>query len=673
MEKIVISTAGINKILKKYTEEKAICEYIWNGFDAEATNVKVDIFENNINGIERIEISDDGIGINYDLLKEKFRPFYQSEKYKEINIKTSRIHGKNGIGRLTFSCFASNAKWKTTYEDKKKKFSYEIDINRNSLDEYRESDKLESNEETGTTITFSNINKYLDINELKKYLISEYCWYFILYPNKNLWINGEKIDFKGNILNQDKFEMKDEENNLTYQIKYFQWKRKINDEYSRYYFLNSKGEEIFKETTTLNNKGDTFYHSIFIQGEIFDNFYIKEEDYDNQIEIEELSSKYSKASKEYKNLKKQIDKYLREKRKPYLSIVAENLINNYKEEDIFPKYNEKNFMEVIKHNELENLVSIVCEKEPRIFNQLNKEQKKTIVRLFDLIIDNGDTGSLYKILDEVIDLTADERDELANVLEKTTLNNVTKTIKLIEDRLKAVEELKKLIYDEGLNANEVDHIQKMMENYLWIFGEEYFLVTAEEPDFKEALKRYLYILQEDNGDIEIDSEDKRKQMDIFARRSVDGKTFENIVVELKHPKVSLGKKQLDQVDNYMRTILKEPRFNNHNEKWTFYLVGSKFDTSGYIEAQIENNKIKGENSLVFSVNNYKIYVKKWSEIFTELELRFNYLQEKLQVQKENLLKDMNIEVADDIIKDIDDNSSTSIYDPKVIEFINNKN
>lgn len=87
-------------------------------------------------------------------------------------------------------------------------------------------------------------------------------------------------------------------------------------------------------------------------------------------------SGYSKTCKEYKFIKKEIDKFLKSKRKPYLAIVAQNLIENYKKEDIFPEYNDKNFIEIFKHNELENLVSIVCEKEPKIFSQLNKEQKK---------------------------------------------------------------------------------------------------------------------------------------------------------------------------------------------------------------------------------------------------------------------------------------------------------
>lgn len=41
MGKIQITTKGISKFLKAYTEEKAISEYIWNGFDAEADIINV--------------------------------------------------------------------------------------------------------------------------------------------------------------------------------------------------------------------------------------------------------------------------------------------------------------------------------------------------------------------------------------------------------------------------------------------------------------------------------------------------------------------------------------------------------------------------------------------------------------------------------------------------------
>lgn len=42
---VEITSAGIRKILNKYTPERAIAEYVWNGFDAKATIINID-FEN---------------------------------------------------------------------------------------------------------------------------------------------------------------------------------------------------------------------------------------------------------------------------------------------------------------------------------------------------------------------------------------------------------------------------------------------------------------------------------------------------------------------------------------------------------------------------------------------------------------------------------------------------
>lgn len=668
MGKIQITTKGISKFLKAYTEEKAISEYIWNGFDAEADTINVMTTANKMERIEKIEIIDNGTGIEYEKLSSKFMPFYQSEKSSSNNgVKYSKIHGKNGLGRLTFFCLANNAKWETIYKTEKGNVKYEIDINGSELEKYDAKNRVNTEEDIGTKVTLYNINKIIDIEFLRKFLIIEFGWYLKLYPNKKLILNGELINYNENVIDSDTFELKYEEKNIVFNVEYIQWNEKIHDEYSRYYFINSNKEERFKETTTLNKKGDSFFHSIYITSKIFDNFYISKEGIEGQTALDG----YSKSSDEYKFMKKEIDKYLKSKRKPYLSIVAQNLIENYKKEEIFPEYNEKNLVEKFKHQELENLVSIVCEKEPKIFSQLNKEQKKTIVRLFDLIIENGDTDSLYKILEQVIELDEDERDELSELLDKSSMSNITKTIKLMQDRYKAVSELKELVFNPNLGANEVNHIQAEIEKHFWLFGEEYSLVTAEEPDFEEALRRYRYILEDNSEKIKIESENKRKQMDIFAvRRNINSGKIENIVVELKHPtNVRLGKKHLDQVITYMDTILQEKRFNNHNEQWNFYLVGTEFDTSGYIERCMKNVKEKNEKSLVWEVDNYKIYVKKWSEIFSDFELKHNFLQEKLQLQKDKLLEKEKFNKADDIVEEIATNSAIREYDEKLKSII----
>lgn len=119
----------------------------------------------------------------------------------------------------------------------------------------------------------------------------------------------------------------------------------------------------------------------------------------------------------------------------------------------------------------------------------------------------------------------------------------------------------------------------------------------------------------------------------------------------------------------MDTILKEKRFNNYDEQWNFYLIGTEFDTSGYIERAMKNVKEKNEKSLVWEVDNYKIYVKKWSEIFSDFEIKHNFLQEKLQLQKEKLLEKGKYDKADNIIEEINSNSATKGYSKKLTSII----
>ena len=109
-----------------------------------------------------------------------------------------------------------------------------------------------------------------------------------------------------------------------------------------------------------------------------------------------------------------------------------------------------------------------------------------------------------------------------------------------------------------------------------------------------------------------------------------------MVVELKHPVKTITKKELDQVKDYMSVISSDTRFNANNYRWKFYLIGKKYND--YISDEIENSKSNGEQDLVFwnKRNDYKIYVKKWSDVINDIELRHRFLDEKLNIEKERL-------------------------------------
>jgi hypothetical protein len=210
----------------------------------------------------------------------------------------------------------------------------------------------------------------------------------------------------------------------------------------------------------------------------------------------------------------------------------------------------------------------------------------------------------------------------------------------------AVNELRKMVFNPEVGANERDHIQTQIERHYRLFGEQYHLVTAAEPDFEQALRRYVYLLRGEDEPRKIDRPDKEKEMDIFAVRWLkQTNRINNVVVELKHPRIELGKKEFDQVRKYMDVILNVDEFNAKNMDWQFFLVGNKYDD--YIESELDNAKAHGEEHPAFKRKNYKIYVLSWSEVFTSFELRHDFLLDKLKLERAVLAS--SEESADDII------------------------
>lgn len=652
MEKIQIGTSGVKKSLNKYTPTKSLVEYIWNGFDAKATTINIEYDLNEMDTVIGIRIKDNGYGISKTKLSEKFKPFYESQK--EINPDEGRdrsaVHGKNGIGRLTFFKFAEKAIWTTVYEEDGKKYKYDIEIEKNNLEGYSAYKEIETKEETGTIVTFIGIDEFSTVNEIKDCIAKEFCWFLELNDKRGyeILIDKEIIDYSYLIEKTvlDKYEF----NSIDFYVKYVVWKGNLNNEYSKYYFINSSSQETMKENTSLNNKGDKFYHSVYITSNIFDEFYKNKDK--NQIPL----IGYSYVSPEFIFIKEKVEKQLKNIRRPFIERYTNKIIEEFEKEDIFPKYDRKNMLDNLKRNEIESMVKGLYKVQPNIFNGLSKQQKKTFVRFLDLIMQSGEADNLFNILEEIIDLDCEEREELSDILNRTKLSNIIKTMKLIEDRYKVVEQLKLLLFNKELGANEVKHIQEFIESHYWLFGEQYHLVTAAEPKFKEALKRFTYLLTGESKDIDINHPDKNKEMDIFAvRQEMDTNTIKNIVVELKHPKIKLGEEQLSQVKKYMRVIQSQEEFNASNMRWEFILVGNGFNTSGVIEGEIANNKNHGEKSLVYNVNGCKIYVKTWSEIFAEFEIKHNFLNEKLKLERKGLM--LNNNSADDILEDAKNNNT----------------
>ncbi|QFP78556.1 ATP-binding protein [Deinococcus sp. AJ005] len=637
-EKVEINSQGIRRILKKYTPGQAIAEYIWNGFDAGASTVSLDFKVGGIpNGaLESLKISDNGSGISHLSLKQEFKPFFVSKKYDDDKQKKTLPHGKKGYGRLTFFVFATKARWTTVFLEEKVNKSYSIAIDSRNLQEFEAIKPSLSDKGTGTIVEFENITlTTFSMGEIERFLQAEFA--FFLELNK---YNAYSIKINGFPLKYDLLMIKKEVENLIistkptleFEITTVQWTDR-NTEFSNIYLINSEGEEVYKTTSRLNKKGDSFLHSVYIVSRFFDNFFVHAGD--NTIPA--LGITNSNKDPEYKTVIERVENILREIRKPYLKGKSNLIINQLEKEGVFPDFNSSHFLEKYRHDELVLIVRELYIAEPRLFNELNIDQKKIFIRFLDLLLTSNARNEVFEVLESIVNLDEEEVKNLSSMIKRTSLESIINTVELIEDRLRVIENLKQLVFKPELNTNEKDHLQKLIEKHYWIFGEQFHLVTAEEPDFEEALRRYRRKVYGESSDININSSDKQKEMDIFAiRQNKFSESIEHIVVELKHPKINLGEKELSQVKRYMRVILSEDRFNAGNMDWKFYLIGNDFMKDGYIEGEIQSAEQHGERFLVYSLNNIKIYIIKWSEIITSLEVRFNYLLEKFKTKRNEL-------------------------------------
>ena len=658
---VEITSAGIRKILNKYTPERAIAEYVWNGFDAKATVVNIDFEIDNaeLDTIKNIRITDNGTGICYEELPIKFKKFYESQKRIANENNTEFTRGKNGYGRFTFYKFARFANWETRYSKDAQIMSYDIRIDSDTLKDYTTTEPLVSDDTTtGTCVVFneisSDISSLFITKTLIPYLKAEFAWFLELKSEYQIYINGQELDYSSIIAEQESISpilSHNQKNNINFQCKYIRWNVKMNDEYSRFYFLNNDLELKFTKTTLLNKKGDNFWHSVIVIDDFFNEINCDNELDDNAIQPKLFDN--SADRKLFKELITQLNEFLKKKRRPFLKEQAEVMVTKYKNEDVFPKFGTEDW-DIVRREGLENFVKELYEVEPAVFMKLNKEQKRVFLELLNLVMDSGERDSLFKILDAVVELDSNDRKEFAKILEITRLKQVVSTIKLISDRLLTLENLKKIVFNHTLQANEVRDLQSFIEKHYWIFGEEYRMVCAEEVKFEEALRKYIYILRGVSEKKYIAHPNKYKEMDLFLTIPDfrDGRPH-NIVVEIKNPTTikQLKSEQLNQLEQYMDVILKQDCFNDANEFWTFILIGQDYDD---IVGRRVINKLTG---LVQNDSNYSLYVKKWSEITNEVERRLKYLLDKLKIERATLSKSQSL---NEVMNEVSNNTAAMV-------------
>lgn len=574
-----------------------------------------------------------------------------ADRFK-LRPKLTKVRGDSRV----FS-FASFAEWSTVTSTPEGNIAYSIKLDNADKNQCDVSDPVSTIKATGTRLIISGIDGIceddISFAQLENTMLKAFAWYLYLNKDKDitLTINGTALDYRKHINSDASVEKEIQISNVPFKIALIVWNEKIKENFS-VYFLDREGVVRSKDTTKKNRNAVNFNHSVFVTSSFFggkDGITINgtSAELDGQTAFDD----YDENRKILKELSKEIQNLIEESLLMHMTAQADKAIAQMEARESFPTF-PNDFYGTLRKKDLIQVTKEIYRLQPRIFHSLKPIQEKSLLGFLNLLLSSEERENVISIIDEIIRLSPKQREEFASVLKRTHLENIIATIRFIEDRYRVIEVLKAIVFDHAGYANERDHVQKIVEQHYWLFGEQYHLVTADKR-MQTALEEYLYLLYGDkspNAELMPDEEELRR-MDIFAcaarnTEDANGSAIqENLVVELKAPKVVLTKTVLRQVEDYMDYVRKQPQFNSQYRRWKFIAVCSAVDDD--VKARYSSQKAKGKKGLVAEIDNYEVYALTWDDVFRSFDLRHAFLLDKLKMDKEAIAAEIAHTVGDE--------------------------
>lgn len=608
--------------------EKAIQELIWNALDADAEHVSVK-FERGgtFGGTTALIVEDDGHGMSFEEAVQHFGTLGNSWKSGVLrSIEAKRLlHGKNGAGR--FRAFAlGDVEWTTLAASKESRPAIVITGQKDSpgtFDVVR-GRVVEPETVGGTIVRVAPVSERVDelvTDDVFQRLCGEFGPYLHQYPGVKIEIDGKALDSASLIINSETTTLSDVKltsNKVAkIEVEILEWVPEI--AIRRIYLCDVGGFALHSVASGLNHYGINYTvhaKSDFFEGQMaIDGYSLAEMDSDVQAAIGAV--------------KDVLRNYLRKRN----SEANKGRVEEWKSQEVYPYEGEPTTPQEAHERQVFNIVaSNVADFLPG-FEKGDAPTKRLGLRLIRQALQQNPV-SLGKILSELVELPKERQDALAELLGYTTLSHIIQASKTVGDRLSFLHMLQALVFDDDSNKHlkERSQLHRLLAANTWIFGEQYNLVVDDQ-SLTQLLVKHLarddrLVLVEN----EVLREDGRRGIvDLVLGRALrpHGNAYqENLVIELKRPSVKITPDVLEQIDSYAWAIMKEPRFNKQNTKWTFLAVSTDLDE----RADAKANQAERPAGMVYldKDGRYSIWAKRWTEIIGEARTGLDFVNTHLK-------------------------------------------
>jgi hypothetical protein len=627
-KEVVITEEAIKKLFK-VPAIISLSEAIWNAIDAKAKNIYINFKKNQLSAIQEIQITDDGEGIPFNKFEEYFLQYQKSWKRKA----KGDLHGKNGEGRFKLLAISKNIEWKTTFKTNNDKKEFSIKISKNNPKHFEYSSPTITQENFGTQVVLTQLEdkaKELNSNATFYNLIAIFALQLkkrndlkIFLDNKELIPDTFIFDEASGVL---EFKIENESFNINYTFIAWTKEFKFNDN-KHTYFFDEKESYITEKPSGI--QGNFVKHSVFLKSNYFKTF-----DGLN----EELQNKVGKIRDLYK---KELFNFLLQIRQKQ----TQEIYNDFTAKTYYP-FKAKENVQSLEENALREVYDLCA------FKLLEEDQKllsskehsiKLLFKLLKKVVEKEE--HIGKIISEILELDETTSSKFVNLLDSTPLPSIITYLDEVIRKLTFLDVLEELVHDEKYKKKlkERSQLHKIIEKETWIFGNEFEnKVGTSDKGFSEVIRQHMKINDLSNKDIETiiadfnsdKKEDHLKRLipDLYLWHdyTLHGNTeVKNLIVELKAPKVKIGRNEYRQIEDQRMALQQNTRYKvTSSNKWVFYVISSEIDKN------IIEHELSGKNKdIAYDKDpNFIVYCKTWNELIQKAKLSLNKQKEDLQIQ-----------------------------------------
>jgi hypothetical protein len=177
-----------------------IVEMIWNAVDAEASQVRVSLTQNELEGVASVEVADNGHGMTPTDAERDFETLGGSWKLHAERSKNGErlLHGRHGQGRWRALSVGSLVRWVTVTEIDGARVKTTITAQRSALTQFNIEDPEATDEPVGTRVVIENVDaepaSALLADDAGDVLTTSLALYLERYPTIEISYRGTPLD-----------------------------------------------------------------------------------------------------------------------------------------------------------------------------------------------------------------------------------------------------------------------------------------------------------------------------------------------------------------------------------------------------------------------------------------------------------------------------------------------